>query len=352
MCSVSVCSLSLNNYPNFGKKNDSCQISYADEFVQELKKQEQQQLQGRWIQRNLGTTTGVIPVYLAIIYQFVSLFKMKKANNSAETKNIFLNRTIIPLALGVLASFGINAYLNSKSDDNYQNIKDEFKKINTDTDAELSDKIFYSNITGAFYNAISGKIQLNKNMVIDPLTRRRTKKLIKHELVHARQYETVARSENGIRKINYSVVNGVAKNAQEHADIKLVFEKIYQEMQSSPEKYKNTKIALNGGSAEVDYRKYIEAVNILIHNPDAGLDDIPIIIDEEHYQKIINERGALSPEEEIKADKYYEAMLNYSPINFKNWLNPASSYRQNLLEQEAYQENPTFYMKVAKFFGR
>ena len=101
------------------------------------------------------------------------------------------------------------------------------------------------------------------------------------------------------------------------------------------------------GTYEVNTADYITAMNILLNNPNAGINDIPMIIDTDHYQEVINKKGALTPEEEKKADEYYKAMLEYKGVKLFAGINPWSSYYQNPLEKEAYKESPTFISKLA-----
>ena len=105
------------------------------------------------------------------------------------------------------------------------------------------------------------------------------------------------------------------------------------------------------GAENVSLKDYITALHTLLNNSNAGLNDIPMIIDAKHYKKIIDKQGKLSLDEEKKADLYYKAMLNYTPGGFISALNPFSQYYQNLLEREAYKENPSIISRLADYFG-
>ena len=95
----------------------------------------------------------------------------------------------------------------------------------------------------------------------DPWESRNIEKLIRHELVHAKQYETVARSKDGIKKINYSALYQVAKNAKRIPLIENEFKNIYYDIKTSGDKYNNVKIRIGG--ADVNFQKFIEGVNII-----------------------------------------------------------------------------------------
>ena len=210
--------------------------------------------------------------------------------------------------------------------------------------------MIYSGAAEALYNPISGKIQFNKNMVNDPIVGRNIAKKIKHELVHAKQYETVACSKDGIKKVNFAVMNQIKQNI-EKSNAKEVFDELYNDLQNSGDKYNNTKITIMGGGAEVNLKDYITAIHTMLNKSDATYDDIPIVIDSTHYQEVINKRSKLTAEEEAKADEYYQAMLDYEPVNILGAINPWSSYRQNILEKEAYKENPSIITKLSDLFG-
>ena len=80
------------------------------------------------------------------------------------------------------------------------------------------------------------------------------------------------------------------------------------------------------------------------------MDDVPIVIDKEHYEKLREAKGDLTPEEEKKAEQYYEAQLNYPKLSFRNMINPFSPYYNNLLEREAYKESPNFITFIRHLF--
>ena len=96
-------------------------------------------------------------------------------------------------------------------------------------------------------------------------------------------------------------------------------------------------------STSVDFRSVLHVARD-IH--------IPIIIDAEHYEKVIKEKGPLTKEEAEKAELYYQAQLNYPTTNFFTTLNPFSKYYDNLLEKEAYKESPCFATRIRKLFGK
>ena len=341
-------SINITNNICFFRKREQ---SSAELFIKGLDKQNKKQVEGNWLMRNFGSVTGTIPLYALFAYQIALILKEKKLGKTLpinELFNVHKNNTkkfAAAFVVSILSMVGINRYLDSRTDKNYKKVKQQFNQYNKDTSAKLSDKMLYSGHVGALYNPISGTIQLNRIIVNDPITGRKNDKLIKHELVHAKQFELVARSKDGIKKINYSIINQVIQNTKGNPIIENEFEQIYHDIKNSGHRYDNIKVKVSG--AEVNLKDYIEAIHILLKNPKATYNDIPIIIDEKHYQNVIDKKGELTPEEEVKADLYYKAMLDYKSINSLNAFNPFSSYRQNILEKEAYKENPSLITRIS-----
>ncbi len=324
------------------------QTTLTDSFINSVKVQEEIDTQGNWASRNIGMFTAQIPLYLGYIYGLEQLLKACTSPKGQMKKAFGKSFKNIAIAAGIssIMTLTLSKYFNSKTDENNKKLTQTFNEINTNTNAKMADKMIYANIAEAFYYPMSGKIQFNQNTINDPILSKNIDKKIKHELVHAKQYETVARSTDGIKKVNFVTLTQIKRNI-EKMNAKETFNAIYDDIQNSGNKYDDTRIKLMGGSVEVNLKNYITALNTLLNNPDATYNDIPIVIDSKHYQEVIDKRGKLSAEEEIKADEYYKAMLNYKSVNFFSALNPWSDYRQNILEKEAYKENPSFITKMS-----
>ena len=331
----------------------SNKTTLTDTFINSIKKQEEIDTKGTWGSRNMGMFTAQIPLYLGYLYGLEQLIKACSAPKG-QIKKAF-GKSFRNIAVATAISSGIsltlNKYLNSKTDENNKKFVQTFKEINTDTNAKMADKMIYPQAGEAFYYPMSGKIQFNQNTINDPILSKSISKKIKHELVHAKQYETVARSQDGIKKVNFATLNQI-KNNIEKANSKASFDAIYEDIQNNGNKYDNTKIKLMGGAVEVNLKDYITALHTLLNNPKATYNDIPIVIDSKHYQEVIDKMGKLSAEEETKADEYYKAMLDSKPISMLGALNPWSDYRQNILEKEAYKENPSIITKLSDMFSK
>jgi len=329
----------------------------ADKFISDVNKVLENEKKGDPISRLLWAPTSYIPGMGGVLgYEFYTLrklSKLEKAGNAEALKALkasFKKKfpLVIAGAVGLIA--GLQYLYNKNSDKNYENMKTVFNELNTSTNAYLADEPFRASVKGAFYSPISGRVSINRNLINDPYTRRKCKKLIKHELVHAKQYETIARSENGINKLNYAVMKSIAKSLNTpkgKAEINAIYNNIISDKTG---KYDNFVLPISG--AEVDLKNYVTALHVLTHNKDAEIDDIPMVIDAKHYEKVRAEKGQLSKEDEAKANAYYQAQLDYPQLTAWQMLNPFSKYHDNLLEREAYRQNPGLINFIRKICGK
>jgi len=340
MCSVSFNTLNLKYNLSFSSNKKQNQLSPAEDVIRAFKEKELKDMKGSWYNKD-GNPTASIPLLLPLVYTIYSVIKVKKIKKILPQKEFskknkqYIRDIILSFLAGCMGTYGLNSYFTSKTDENYKEICSKFNKMNTQTDAVLAEQPLNSNYIGGFCYPASGVIALSKMYVNDPIYKKKAEKILKHELVHARQYETVARSKDGIKKLNYAVLYNIKRVAQNDQDTRDSFEQTYRDIKNNFEKYKDVKIKLSP-TVEVNLAKFIEASYILLTNPNAGIHDIPIVIDEKHYQKVIDKKGPLSPSEEARADLYYKAMIAYPQIGPMEVFNKNSSYYQNILEREAY----------------
>ncbi len=338
---------------SFGNAQNSAQqpLNYADKFLSELEKTNKKEQNGNFFTKYFWSITALIASGIPILgYEFRTLYKfgkLKKQGLNIEADALsksFKSKFKYVLAGGFALFVGLEVLFNSMNNRNYKKLQNDFNKINTSTDATLSGT-FRSGYVGAYCTSSSGQIRVNRNIMNDPITNRSMTKLIKHELVHARQFEMIVRSKDGIKKLNYANVMNVINQTKKKPEAAEEFIKIYENIQNDKSgKYDNVQISILG--EKYNFKKYIEAINIILTQKSADYNDIPMIINENHYKKIIEEKGQLTPEEEKKAEEYYEALINYKPVSAIEAYNPFGKYRNNILEQEAYKENPSLLMKL------
>lgn len=344
-----------NQSASFTGNKKSKELSPAEKFLSDVNKAVKTQEEGDFFSKYLwsqtATAAAVIPLLSLEGYYLLKLRSITKTGGKEAKKafNSKMGKVALAVFAGSAAILGGLQYLFSRNgDEKYEKFKQDFAEINTSTEAKLRNQVIRSTVLGALCSPYGEEITFNKNLVLDPLLQRKLKKLIKHELVHAKQYETIARSKDGIKKLNYGVLMTSAK-IMNNKKAKAEMEAIYQDiMNDKTGKFDNVTLHITG--ADVDLKKYVTGVHTLLTDKDAGFNDVPMVIDKAHYEKLIAEKGGLTPEEEEKANKYYEAQLNYPQITFWRMMNPFSAYYNNLLEREAYKESPNIITGIRHFF--
>lgn len=289
-----------------------------------------------------GRLLNILPVGFSLAH--ITFGLLNKITNYQGIKSKFLIFSAIELAGTFIAGKLLSNYFakvqNENLDKNIDKLNKYFDKIN-DTSAHLSEKPIYSNKISAFYNGANGKISFNKKDISDPIIYNLlTKYTLKHELVHAKQFETIARSKDGIAKINYIFIkeNEVQLN---NPEVKKYYQQAITEINSGlSDKYKNMKISKYG--YEFNLVDFINAVWTLHTNKDIKLTELPIIIDKEHYQKVIDDNPPLTLDEEKKAEEYFKSACEYKMPDNSDILNTESDYYQNVLEKEANQAFPWY----------
>jgi len=331
-----------------GNDNKLPKQSAADNFLAGVKKEDEKSKKGSFLSRNFfWSNTATLPVLAGLlIYEVIMFSKGKKLKAGGKTEEVakFCNKMIRNLIFGALggiaAIFGLQHWFRKDSEKHYNDAKEYFNSVNK-TNAKLAPDSFISGAKGALFTAATGEVHLNQNILDDPLGRIKNKGLIRHELVHAKQFETIARSKDGIKKVNYSCLAGVINIAKKNPLVKKEFDEIYNEIQQDKTgKYDNMELPLP--YSKVHFKNYITAIHILLNDKNATYNDLPVFINAKHYEEVIKKEGPLSKEEEAKADAYFDAAVKYTPLNVFNMFNPFSSYYNNILEKEAYKENPWY----------
>ena len=331
-------------------------LSTADNFISASDKLAKKRKEGGLSSKYLWSSTAIYPAMAGVLgYEFYNIHKISKLEKAekflqaAALKNSFLKKFALVALSGIGLVAGLQYLFNKNSNKKYENIKKYFNEINTQTGATIEDEPFRSGSLGAAFNPISGKVSINRNLINDPLTNRKCKKLLKHELVHARQFETIARMDEGIEKLNYATMKRIA-NKSENPIIKNVFIDMYNDIKSNPGKYEDKIVKVDG--ADVNFKDYITSIHTLLTNKDATDKDIPMVINRDYYENVRAKKGPLTPEETQKAQQYYQAQIDYPNFTIFQALNPFSKYYNNLLEKEAYKENPGFMGFIRRICGK
>ena len=342
---------------SFGNKQNPAKSqpqNSADKFLSELEATNKKSINGNIFSKYFWSITALIASATPVLgYELGSLYKLrklKKQENLLEYDSLYksFNKRFKYVIAGGIVLYACLQYLfNLNNNKNYKKLTKDFTTLNSGTNAQLKGT-FRSGYVGAYCTSASCNVRVNRNIMNDPISSRSLKKIIKHELVHARQFEIVARSKDGIKKLNYANVMNVVNQAQKNPKTVVEFLQIHKDIQNDKTgKYDKVEIDILG--EKYNFKNYIEAIYIILTNEKATYNDIPIIINENHYKKVIEDRGPLNHDEEKKAEEYYNALINYKPISVISAFNPFGGYRNNILEKEAYKENPSLLMKL---FGK
>lgn len=292
-----------------------------------------------------------LPFYPATLLGLYSAGKkVKDLITGSKSFNLMKDgkRIGIAFALGIpfiLLTDFINKKTEQKHFENAKKIIDDYNQKNkTDLKIENSSLNLSKWIaTAAFFNPDAGKIVLGNRICGDWFASLNQKYILAHELEHTRQYTLIAGSKDGIKKLNFIQAKTSARQLSEEQ--KKDIYNAYQEIQNGVGKdYKNIKI--NVDFAEYNLIDYVTAMYKILYEKNTTMDDIPIIINKEFYEKANAQRGPLSEEEEKKAQAYLEANEKYpDKLSIFDAINPKSDYHQNILEKEAYAVEP-WYAKL------
>lgn len=317
----------------------------ADSFIRSTKKAYEKRahkpgIKGFW---SLSAVTAGMTTFLCYdIYSSRKYHRLKKTNIKSaiekfkkQDKKDFLCAAL----LGYAVIKALQFIFSLNSDKKLQKLKDDFDKINSEinTNTKLDSQPINSSYIIGGYNFGNGDIGFSYATACDPYLQSKQKGVIRHELTHAQQSELIARSENGIKKMNYATAHIVANNIKKKPLARLVYDETYKDIQEDKTgKYDNVEIYL--GSQKTNFKNYITAIHTLMTNPDASIDEIPMFINEQHYREVAQKKGKLSPEEEQKAQQYFEAAKNYTIPGGLGIYNPWNPYYSNLLEKEAFEQ--------------
>jgi len=295
---------------------------------------------------NIAAYPALATVLGSYFYSVNKIIKSKKQDiQKNELKKIqknILKKGGLASLTAVTSWLILSSYFNNQRNRYVAETKNYFNQINK-TGAKLAEKEFNSSYISAYYNGASGEIYINKNNLNDSWGNYKNKFTLKHELVHAKQYETVARMDDGIRKLNYAMFKNDANRLKKDAIKKqMIHEAYYDIISDKTHKYDNSKFLYYG--YEVPFRDYIITMHKLINDKEKNYADIPILINAEHYETVREKFGSLTPEEEQRAIEYYNGILNYISADSISAFNPFSSYRNGILEKEAYKETPWYTM--------
>ncbi|MBQ8476828.1 hypothetical protein IJ531_07185 [bacterium] len=298
----------------------SSEKTTPEKFIERNKKSEEFLYQGNISYKKLWSMTAALAsgfAYLgwetALLLKVNSLRKTLSGIELEEYKKK-QGKYFIIFAIAALAAIGVIQRILDKFYDKNKNIlSEQFSEINKDTNAKLAPEPS-SGYLGASYSAASGYITSNKMIVNDPLMKSKSKTILEKQVEAARKFETIARSKNGIEKVNYLALKPYLDYVKQDPAAAQELIGLYFEMQNDKtKKYDN--MFFDFESRKTNFKSYISALYHAYLNKENDYSNIPIFIDEAHYKEVIAKKGSLSEKDEALANKYYDEMLNYRPLS-------------------------------------
>lgn len=337
---------SVNNFqiydtkPSFRQEIPEKSFALTDSFISETEQLSKKNKEGNWLAKNLRSITASwVSCGLVLAYELAFVAKIKNITDNIQKKKMS-KKFLIGLAPVCLLAIGVFAAIQKAIDKNaHKSAKENenlFNSLNK-TNAKYNKDSMNSMTTGAVYDVISGNVTVNGSYSSDPLGRLKLKKLLKHELEHAKQFEMIASLEDGTEKLNYTILKSFAEAIAKTPGAVREINSIYEELQNDTEgKYDNVKINIGGSHNDgVSVKKYITGIKLLLDDKNIDYKKLPMIINKEHYQEALKKRGELTEDEKKEAENYLKAFQNYPPLNIWNTINPFSAYWTNPLEKGA-----------------
>lgn len=227
---------------------------------------------------------------------------------------------------------------------------------------KLNGCIFYDfnknggdNITHAAFDMQTGYLMINTKFKDTNLDEKEVTPFIIHELTHAKQFENIAKSENGLTRLNKIIMRSEikSKTPQEINQILNTNEKDIPAL--ADKNIHKTDGTYSMTNEELDKKceiKKLQAIKMYLNNPNVPSESLPVMIDEDYYASAIKGKTPLTAEEQKKVEKYLTYMESDKYINAKEGkigksIKSTAAYFDNPIEKEAY--NAQFaYIKSGK----
>lgn len=178
--------------------------------------------------------------------------------------------------------------------------------------------------------------------------------LILHELVHAKQYETIARAEDGLYDLNRITIITETKKLKDDEKKELLNANDEDLTAIAQKRIHNLKdfILLNEEIDLKDEINLLKGIKIYLNNPDVSKYDLPMALNENYYKNAIKEKGPLTPEETEKVKSYLEYMEKSISVKVKKGEigkseETTENYYNDPMEIEAYKVQNE-YVKTGK----
>lgn len=206
----------------------------------------------------------------------------------------------------------------------------------------------YESVQGLFDGKI-GDLILDSRLKDTDLSIEDAKPLILHELEHAKQFDKIFRTKDGIYDLNLSIVkrgnhliSSKIKNQLLNSPDKDIPAMVRADMAKDPRRYYLINPELEFQQESTAYK----AIKMYNQNPNISKYDLPLIIDEEYYKMVTENKPPATEDEAKSARKYLDYLLSDKGIR-QNLSTNLLDYLNNPMEQEAYKVQDD-YIKTGK----
>lgn len=218
-------------------------------------------------------------------------------------------------------------------------------------DVKLNGVMFYDfqkngndTITNAGFDQQTGYLILNSKFKDTNLEIKEVTPLIVHELTHAKQFENIAKTQDGLIRINKILLRSELKLKKQNEIDKILAtdEKDLPALAKiNIHKTDGTYTLTNEELDEKCEIKKLKAIKMYLKNPDTPPNELPMMVNEDYYKTAIKGKPPLTEEESKKVESYLSYMESDKFIDAHKGkigksLKTTTAYFDNPIEKEAY----------------
>lgn len=231
----------------------------------------------------------------------------------------------------------------------------QVKKIVTDLarqkDVKLNGVIFHDfnkngndNFTMAGFDQQTGYLILNTKFKDTNLDIKEVTPLVVHELTHAKQFENITKTQDGLIRINKILLRSEIK-AKKQDEINKILNTDEKDLPALAKiNIHKTDGTYTLTNEEIDEKCEIEklkAIKMYLKNPETPANQLPMMINEDYYKMATKGKPPLTEEEKKKVENYLTYMESDKFINAHKGkigksIKTTNAYFDNPIEKEAY----------------
>ncbi len=276
----------------------------------------------------------------------VSPEKLKEAVQKlkAYQKRLALKWALVGAGIGILGALGVKTLSQFYTPQAHEKAQSKMEAFNQEKGVKSQLRILpvANSLVYGEASAVSGNLSLNPMLVKDVVySKCFLEPIMNHGFKHLEQYILMASSPHqGLERLNFLNAKKMAERIKKEPTALAEIQKAHQEiLQGLSEEDQQKTMPVDGFNMSTP--NFVEAMYTLIYKKNVQPKDIPMIINEAFYKKAAQAHGPLSPQEVQKAELYFKAWEQYSPVQWTSLL-PWSKYKNNLLEQEAFDTMPWY----------